>query len=222
VQAWDRYAYVNNSPTNFNDPSGHCIICDLVISVVQTGISIWNRQTEATHQAEMLVVNWFFETGQETKTFGPSDPLTAEIQNDPGMAAFREEWENSGYQVPFSWNHTADERNEGSRSSRILHGTEVFAREHVFQLGLSVLGFGSDDPSGAIDAVGGTIGSLDRISVNPGENGQVIFEVYNEMGWASGLRIPGENRSILQNTSRSEPGPGGTTYQYFHWYEEMP
>ena len=23
VQAWDRYAYVNNSPVNFNDPSGH-------------------------------------------------------------------------------------------------------------------------------------------------------------------------------------------------------
>ena len=26
VQAWDRYAYVNNSPVNFNDPSGHCLI----------------------------------------------------------------------------------------------------------------------------------------------------------------------------------------------------
>jgi hypothetical protein len=27
VQAWDRYAYVNNSPTNYADPSGHKIIC---------------------------------------------------------------------------------------------------------------------------------------------------------------------------------------------------
>jgi hypothetical protein len=25
VQAWDRYAYVNNNPARFNDPSGHCI-----------------------------------------------------------------------------------------------------------------------------------------------------------------------------------------------------
>jgi hypothetical protein len=25
VQAWNRYTYVNNSPTNFNDPTGHCI-----------------------------------------------------------------------------------------------------------------------------------------------------------------------------------------------------
>jgi hypothetical protein len=27
VQAWDRYAYVNNSPTNYADPNGHKIIC---------------------------------------------------------------------------------------------------------------------------------------------------------------------------------------------------
>jgi len=27
VQAWDRYAYVNNSPVNFTDPSGHCPLC---------------------------------------------------------------------------------------------------------------------------------------------------------------------------------------------------
>jgi RHS repeat-associated protein len=27
VQAWDRYAYVNNSPVNYTDPTGHCIFC---------------------------------------------------------------------------------------------------------------------------------------------------------------------------------------------------
>ena len=26
VQAWDRYAYVNNNPVRYNDPSGHCLI----------------------------------------------------------------------------------------------------------------------------------------------------------------------------------------------------
>jgi hypothetical protein len=25
VQAWDRYAYVNNNPVRYNDPTGHCI-----------------------------------------------------------------------------------------------------------------------------------------------------------------------------------------------------
>ena len=25
--AWDRYAYTNNNPINYNDPSGHCPLC---------------------------------------------------------------------------------------------------------------------------------------------------------------------------------------------------
>jgi hypothetical protein len=33
VQAWDRYAYVNNNPARFNDPSGHCIDPDNCPSV---------------------------------------------------------------------------------------------------------------------------------------------------------------------------------------------
>jgi RHS repeat-associated protein len=32
VQAWDRYAYVNNNPVLYNDPSGHCLIlCTAII-----------------------------------------------------------------------------------------------------------------------------------------------------------------------------------------------
>lgn len=27
VQAWDRYAYTNNNPVRYTDPSGHCAIC---------------------------------------------------------------------------------------------------------------------------------------------------------------------------------------------------
>gem|GEM_PF-1646566 len=33
VQAFDRYAYVNNSPVVYNDPSGHCAICMIVLGV---------------------------------------------------------------------------------------------------------------------------------------------------------------------------------------------
>jgi RHS repeat-associated protein len=36
VQAWDRYAYTNNNPIRFTDPSGHCIRCVVVTTTVIT------------------------------------------------------------------------------------------------------------------------------------------------------------------------------------------
>ena len=122
-----------------------------------------------------LVFEWLTQTGEERRNFGPSDPLTVEVQNDPGMTEFREEWAASGYQVPFSWEHTIDEREEGSPVSRIIRGVGVFIREHVVHLGLSAFGLGSKDPSGQIDAVGGTIGSLAKISVSPAGNGKGVI-----------------------------------------------
>jgi RHS repeat-associated protein len=41
VQAWDRYAYANNSPIVYNDPSGHCIFgIDTIICVALAGAAI--------------------------------------------------------------------------------------------------------------------------------------------------------------------------------------
>jgi hypothetical protein len=142
---------------------------------------------------------------------------------DPGMDEFRENWEASGYQLPFSYKHTSDERVNGTLSQRLVGGASVFIREHVIELGLSVLGFSSNDPEGSIDVVGGTIGSLDTIYVTDSGNGQVQIIVENTMGWESGTRIPGTNNHLIPNRDRSEKkGLGGTTYQYFIWYEPSP
>jgi RHS repeat-associated protein len=208
-QSWDRFAYTVNNPVRYTDPTGHFPLPPIPIFPPDDG----------TRQALSLVFNWFFETGKETQNLGPENALTQEVMHDPGMDQFREKWSESGYQVPFSYEHQADDRSNSPLLIRIAKGAAVFVREHVFELGLSVIGYSSKDPEGSIDAVGGTIGSLDTISVSAAENGQVRIEVFNEMGWASGTRIPGTNTSLIQNRERNEKGLGGTTYQKFYWYE---
>jgi RHS repeat-associated protein len=38
AQAWDRYAYANNNPVIYNDPTGHCIRCAIrIAAVILTG-----------------------------------------------------------------------------------------------------------------------------------------------------------------------------------------
>ena len=37
MQAWDRYAYTNNNPVRYTDPSGHCIRCVVVVGAVIAG-----------------------------------------------------------------------------------------------------------------------------------------------------------------------------------------
>ncbi len=61
---------------------------------------------------------------------------------------------------------------------RILKGIGAYGVENA-QLLLTAIGIESDTPEGPIDAVGGTIGSLDRIYVFP-DNGRVRIEVYND------------------------------------------
>ena len=172
-------------------------------------------------QAYGLTFSWFAEWGPETYIFGPDDCLTLDVMHDPGMQQFRERWAESGYQLPFTWQHTADQRT-GFLPYRVIGGGWVFVREHVVQPGLVLLGFGSKTPEGPIDVVGGTIGSLDRVSVQLTGNGMVRLEVHNIMGWESGSRVPGTSISFIPNRDRSTRGPGGTIEQYFYWWEPMP
>lgn len=42
VQAWDRFAYTNNNPVRYTDPSGHCIGPVLAVACIAGGLYLWN------------------------------------------------------------------------------------------------------------------------------------------------------------------------------------
>jgi pyocin large subunit-like protein len=63
VQAWDRYAYVNNNPVRYNDPSGHWV--ETAFDVVSLGFTIndirnegftfWNTVSLVTDVASIIL-----------------------------------------------------------------------------------------------------------------------------------------------------------------------
>ncbi len=166
-----------------------------------------------------LGVDWFFETDDQVQWFGPDDPLTQEVRYSSAVDAFRDEWAEEEYRLPFSWEHQMDER-EGPLIPRVIGGAKEYIVANC-KLGLSFVGLGSFSPEGSIDAVDGVMGSFDRISVSDAGNGMIRFEAMNITGLASGTRIPGTNISLLEDRDRSDWGPGGTLRQHYYWWEQL-
>jgi hypothetical protein len=173
---------------------------------------------ESAMQAAGLGINWLLEVGPETYIFTESSSLTMDIMASPGMNEFREVWAEEDFRVPFSWKHTTDNRDEGLSWRNI----GIFLRDHFGKNILTQVGLGSRTAEGQIDSVGGIIGSLDTITVDKYDDNHVIFAVHNEMGWASGTRLPGTRNSLFPNRPRSPWGLGGTIQQVFIWIEPSP
>jgi RHS repeat-associated protein len=60
VQAWDRFAYVNNNPVRYTDPTGHyCIQCLVIIGVIATTAYIYSTplMQELGQQAKAGIEN---------------------------------------------------------------------------------------------------------------------------------------------------------------------
>jgi RHS repeat-associated protein len=243
-QLLNRFAYVRNNPVNLTDPTGHC----------DPDYCRWRRDENggwvvepkppppqlpavrynpgvSTLEAMGLVFDWFFNQGEPIRYYGPANSLTQDVMNDPGMVEFRRVWGEAGYPVPFHWQHRADERNIGSLPERLGAGAMVYIRENT-ELGLAIVGLPlalNDLPPGwgpdsTIDAVGGTLGSLDLVSVDDAGDGMVRITVYNSMDWVSGTRMPGTGISIVPIKHERDLWflPGAVLRTYFIWTEPMP
>lgn len=86
AQAWDRYAYVNDNPVRFDDPSGHCIGPLLAICIAAATFIADNA----------AAITAIALTGAIMSFVGPSDP-DLQLVNDP--VASQQALENSAFQA---------------------------------------------------------------------------------------------------------------------------
>ncbi len=145
---------------------------------------------------------------------------------------FYQVWAEAGYPLPFTWRHHVDMREGGSYPVRFVRSLPGYIGAQV-KLVFTGAGFGSKTPEGPIDAVDGTIGSLDTIRLESAGSGWIKIEVENRMNWESGLRIPGGDKSLnplqvpgvdmtIGDVWAAMVGGARGTEQTFYWWEPMP
>jgi len=252
-QALNRYAYVLNSPLRYRDPTGHAVCVDAECTWIVHPVSGEIRQRRPTnsppeqpgaydpaesYQQAMGLVNEFrSNVGPFEREFGPTSSLTQDIMYSSGIQEFHQVWAEAGYPDILKWHHHVDVWEGGSYPLRFVKSTPGYIGAQV-KLALAGVGLRSKTPEGSIDAVNGTIGSLDTIQVKRVGSGWIKVEVHNRMDWQhSGLRIPGGDASLwnaldalkvpgadstLGDVWIGVVGGGHPTEQTFYWWEPVP
>jgi len=86
VQAWDRFAYVNNSPVMFNDPSGHCLLlCTIII-----GAAVGAIVGAVGYTAFTIATGTEFNAGNMLLTTGAGAAVGAIIGSGVGLVVAAE------------------------------------------------------------------------------------------------------------------------------------
>ena len=246
-QALNRYRYAGNNPVLYCDPDGHCeaVCATIILMAALVGTLIIARESiepppepgeydprESYQQATGLVEEFRSNEGPLEREFGSTSSLTQDIRDSSGMEEFRQKFAEAGYPPSFKWHHHLDVREEeaGPYPIRFAKSLPAYIGAQV-KLGLTAVGIESNTPAGPIDALDGTIGSLDTIRAERVGRGWAKIEVENRMDWESGLRIPGSDESLApRKILGTEVGEvwagifGGTrrTEQRFYWWERIP
>jgi hypothetical protein len=82
VQAWDRYAYVNNDPVKYIDPSGHCLPnqCGYIVDGTDGWVSPSDDETNDSSSPFEVGLEWFTGKGSDEHVFVDGDPFTKLLQ----------------------------------------------------------------------------------------------------------------------------------------------
>ena len=238
-QSLNRYVYVQNNPIRYTDPSGHdiCIACmipedwketaetwgvdnpmaPLYILPVYWGLQGMAYEGTVGWPADPgleVTVEWYFEMGEQSRTYGPDFGITQALMHDEGVEEARRYFVSHGRQDLLESNETWYEYRFGLDDAI----RELLLEAYIgYDWSTSFLG----DYNVEVINVESMVIEWSALISLCNDGSLVEIRVHNTTGWLSATRV-GDYGSFRPNEERSDPGPGGNLYQTYIWQERIP
>jgi hypothetical protein len=226
VQAWDRFAYANNSPSRFNDPSGH-IPCDEIAPngqcISYDRLKLPKNDTPAVPDSPEngdsatpwdVGEEWLTGKGRRSHEFRDRDPFTELLQRHKYLEYLRkiiaERLKNGNFSELTAYYDLSG-----------IEGVPKYISDYSTLLTIGKMG------NLAVTYLGGFKVEIYIADVNF-STGQasVLFNVYNSSTLGSGIRPPVLGYTKFWNNTvapmlNPSQGPMSEVTQSFWWYETI-